>query len=280
VNFADIYARRSAKLEQPMGREGGGVVEEVGSGVTDFEEGDKVAFADTVGAYAERIAVPADRAVKIPNGLTTKQAAAVLLQGMTAHYLAKSTYPLKGADVCLVHAAAGGVGELLCQIAKKSLARVIGTVSSTEKAKVAKEAGADEVIVYTKDDFEEEVKKLTGNQGVNVVYDSVGKETFLKSLNCLKPRGLLALFGQSSGSVEPFDLSLLAKKSLFLTRPSLTAYTAERKELLQRSEEIFKWVLAGSLKVRVFKELPLKEAWVAQKILEGRETTGKVLLIP
>ncbi|HEY4694612.1 MAG TPA: quinone oxidoreductase [Candidatus Nanoarchaeia archaeon] len=283
VNFVDIYNRRSAPSGQttPIGREGAGVVEAVGQGVKDFKVGDKVAFDGTLGAYAELIAVPADRLVKVPSKLTTKQAASVLLQGMTAHYLATSVYPLKKGDVCLVHAAAGGVGELLCQMAKMRGAKVIGTVSTREKAKVAGEAGADEVIVYTKADFGEEVKKLTAGKGVNVIYDSVGKTTFLKGFKVLRPLGMMVLFGQSSGPVESFDPSILAKGgSLFFTRPSLTNYTATRQDLLQRANEVFKWVADGSLKVRVFKEFPLQEAAKAHQALEERQTVGKLLLTP
>ena len=219
--------------------------------------------------------------MKLPAGLSTKQGAAAMLQGMTAHYLAASTYPLKKGDTCLVHAAAGGVGLLLCQIAKMRGARVIGTVSTQEKAKLAREAGADEVILYTSQDFEAEVKRLTDGKGLQVVYDSVGKTTFDKSLGCLAPRGMLALYGQSSGPIGPFDVGQLgAKGSLFLTRPSLNAYIASRDELVQRSTELLGWIRDGKLRLRTEFEFPLKDAAEAHRALEGRKTTGKVLLVP
>ncbi len=281
VNFADIYARRGANGETPMGREGAGEVSEVGPSVSEFKKGDKVAFADTIGSYAQFIIVPASRLVKIPQKLSSKQAAAGLLQGMTAHYLATSTFPIKDGNTVLVHAAAGGVGELLTQIAKMRGARVIGTVSTEDKAKIAKDAGVDEVINYQEKDFEEEVKKLTDGNGVDVVYDSVGKNTFLKGFNVLKSRGTMVLFGASSGPVESFDPTILVQKgSLSLARVSLKDYTAEREELLQRSSEIFDWVASGKLKLRIFKEFPLDQAAEAQKELENRQTVGKVLLIP
>ncbi len=281
VNFADIYARRGANGETPMGREGAGIVEEVGSGNTEFKKGDKVAFADTLGAYSEFIVVPTNRLVAIPENLTTKQAATVLLQGMTAHYLATSTYPLAKPDTALIHAAAGGVGELLIQIAKMRGARVLGTVSTKQKAEIAKELGADEVINYTETDFVEEAKKLTNSKGVDVIYDSVGKDTLVKGLDALKARGTMVSFGQASGPVEPLDISqLVLKGSLTLSKVSLKDYTTERSELLQRANEIFDWVGSGKLNLRVFKEIPLEQAAEAQKELENRETVGKLLLIP
>jgi len=233
------------------------------------------------GAYAQYSAVPAARLVTLPAGLTTRQGAAAMLQGLTAHYLACSTYPLKSGDTCLVHAAAGGVGLLLCQIAKMRGARVIGTVSTEEKAKLAREAGASDVILYTKQDFEAEVKRLTDGKGLQVVYDSVGQTTFDKGFNCLAPRGMMALYGQSSGAIGPFDLGVLnAKGSLFVTRPSLNHHIITRAELLERSNELLGWIRDGKLKLRTEFEFPLKDAADAHRALEGRKTTGKVLLIP
>jgi len=284
LNYVDVYFRTGAyKGEYPLtlGMEAGGTVSAVGPNVSDVQVGDKVAYTGIPGAYAEYAAVPAARLVKLPGGISTKQGAAAMLQGMTAHYLACSTYPLKKGDACLVHAAAGGVGLLLCQIAKLRGARVIGTVSTDEKAKLAREAGADEVILYTRQDFEAEVKRLTDGKGLQVVYDSVGKTTFDKSLNCLAPRGLLALYGQSSGPIGPFDVALLgAKGSLFLTRPSLNAYIASREDLVQRSTELLGWIRDGKVRLRTEFEFPLKDAAEAHRALEGRKTTGKVLLVP
>ena len=284
LNYIDVYFRTGQyKGAYPMtlGMEAGGTVSAVGAGVSEVKVGDKVAYTGIPGAYAEYAAVPATRLVKLPAGLSTKQGAAAMLQGMTAHYLACSTYPLKHGDTCLVHAAAGGVGLLLCQIAKMRGARVIGTVSTDDKAKLAREAGADEVILYTSQDFEAEVKRMTDGRGLQVVYDSVGKTTFDKSLSCLAPRGLLALYGQSSGPIGPFDVALLgAKGSLFLTRPSLNAYIASRDELVQRSTELLGWIRDGKLRLRTEFEFPLKDAAEAHRALEGRKTTGKVLLVP
>ena len=284
INYIDVYFRSGqykAELPLTIGMEAGGTVSAVGSGVTDVKVGDKVAYTGVAGAYAEYATVPVARLVALPAGLTPKQGAAAMLQGMTAHYLACSTYPLKSGDSCLVHAAAGGVGLLLCQIAKMRGARVIGTVSTEEKAKLAREAGADDVILYTTQDFEAEVKRLTGGQGVNVVYDSVGKTTFDKGFNCLRPRGMMALYGQSSGPVGPFDLQVLnAKGSLFVTRPSLNHHVATRDELVQRAGELLGWIRAGKLTLRTEFEFPLKDAAEAHRALEGRKTTGKVLLIP
>jgi NADPH2:quinone reductase len=284
LNYIDVYYRTGlykAQLPLTLGLEGGGVVTEVGPNVTEVKVGDRVAYTGVPGAYAQFAAVPGARLVKLPDGLDGKTGAAAMLQGMTAHYLSHTMYPLKSGDWCLVHAAAGGVGLLLCQMAKIRGARVIGTVSTEAKAKLAREAGADEVILYTTQDFEAEVKRVTGGAGVQVVYDSVGKTTFDKSLNCLAMRGMLALFGQSSGPVSSFDPAILNQKgSLFLTRPSLAHYTATREELLQRSGDVLGWIKAGKLKLRIDLTLPLAQAAEAHRQLEGRQTTGKVLLIP
>ena len=284
LNYIDVYFRSGqykANLPLTLGMEAGGTVSAVGPNVTEVKVGDKVAYTGVPGAYAEYAAVPAARLVTLPAGLTTKHGAAMMLQGMTAHYLACSTYPLKAGDTCLVHAAAGGVGLLLCQIAKMRGARVIGTVSTEDKAKLAREAGASEVILYTRQDFEAEVKRLTDGKGLQVVYDSVGQTTFDKGFNCLAPRGMMALYGQSSGPIGPFDPQTLnAKGSLFLTRPSLNHHIITRAELLQRSEELLGWIRDGKIKLRTEFEFPLKDASEAHRALEGRKTTGKVLLIP
>jgi NADPH2:quinone reductase len=256
-------------------------VEELGPGVTGFAAGDAVASASVLGSYAEYALVPAAQLVKVPAGLSMEQAAAALLQGMTAHYLAHSTFPLKAGDTALIHAGAGGVGLLLTQIAVRLGARVISTVSNEAKAELSREAGASDVILYTKHDFEPEVKKLTGGKGVDVVYDSVGKTTFEGSLNCLRPRGLLALFGASSGPVPPFDLIQLAGKgSLFITRPTLWHYIATRAELEWRAGDVLGWAAKGELKLRTEHVYPLAEAAQAQIDLEERKTTGKILLEP
>ena len=284
INYIDVYQRSGQyKLNLPLtlGLEAGGTVTAVGPNVTEVKVGDKVAYTGVAGAYAQYAAVPAARLVTLPAGLSTRQGAAAMLQGLTAHYLACSTYPLKSGDTCLVHAAAGGVGLLLCQIAKMRGARVIGTVSTEEKAKLAREAGASDVILYTKQDFEAEVKRLTDGKGLQVVYDSVGQTTFDKGFNCLAPRGMMALFGQSSGHIGPFDLGVLnAKGSLFVTRPSLNHHIITRAELLARSNELLGWIRDGKLKLRTEFEFPLKDAADAHRALEGRKTTGKVLLIP
>src|SRR2546427_3954204 len=284
INYIDVYFRSGqykAELPLTIGMEAGGTVSAVGSGVTDVKVGDKVAYTGIPGAYADYATVPVARLVALPTGLTPKQGAAAMLQGMTAHYLACSTYPLKPGDSCLVHAAAGGVGLLLCQIAKMRGARVIGTVSTEEKAKLARQAGADEVILYTKQDFEAEVKRLTSGKGVQVVYDSVGKTTFDKGFNCLALRGLMVLYGQSSGPLGPFDPQVLsAKGSLFLTRPSLVHHVATRDELLARAGDVLGWIRDGKLRLRTEFEFALKDAAEAHRALEGRKTTGKVLLIP
>jgi len=283
LNYIDCYFRTGLyKTALPFtpGMEAAGTVTAIGPDVTELKAGDRVAYAGHMGAYAEYAVVPADRLVKLPDGVDARSAAAAMLQGMTAHYLATSTYELKKGDVALVHAAAGGVGLLLIQIAKMRGARVLGTVSTREKAALAKEAGADEVILYTEQDFEAEVMRLTDGKGVNVVYDSVAKTTFDKSLNCVGVRGTLALFGQSSGPVPPFDPARLAKNGVFLTRPSLTHHTATRAELLQRASDVLGWVVSGQLRLRVSQVLPLREAAEAHRLLEGRKSTGKVLLIP
>jgi NADPH2:quinone reductase len=283
VNFIDIYHRKGlypGKLPLTLGQEGAGVVDAVGQGVTDLKPGDHVAYASVQGSYAEHAIVPAARLVPVPAGVGLDVAAAVMLQGMTAHYLAASTFPLKLGDTALVHAAAGGVGQLLVQIAKRRGARVIGTASAA-KLDLARAAGADEVIGYNEEDFEAAVKQLTGGKGVDVVYDSVGKTTFDKSLNCLRPRGYLVLYGQSSGPVPPLDPQVLnGKGSLFLTRPTLGHYVITREELLGRANDLFGWIAAGELKVTIDTTFPLAQAADAHRYLEGRQTKGKVLLIP
>jgi NADPH2:quinone reductase len=284
VNFIDVYFREGrykAPLPLVLGQEGAGEVTAVGAEVTDVKIGDRVAWAGAFGSYAEYSAVSANRLVRVPEGVSDQQAAAAMLQGMTAHYLAFSTYPLKSGETALIHAAAGGVGLLLTQMAHNIGARVIATVSTEEKAKLARAAGADDVILYTQSDFETETKRLTGNKGVNVVYDSVGKTTFEKGLNVLRPRGMMALFGGSSGAVPPFDLIGLSQKgSLFVTRPSLLHYIASREELVARSESVFGMITSGKLKLRIDHTYPLAEAQRAHRELEGRKTTGKLLLIP
>jgi len=284
LNYIDVYYRSGlykAELPMTLGMEAGGVVTAVGPNVTEVKVGDKVAYTGVPGAYAQYAAVPAQRLVTLPAGVSTKQGGAAMLQGMTAHYLACSTYPLKKGDTCLVHAAAGGVGLLLVQIAKLRGARVIGTVSTEEKAKLAREAGADEVILYTKQDFEAEVKRLTSSKGVQVVYDAVGKTTFEKGLSCLAPRGMMVLYGQSSGPIGAFDPQILsAKGSVFLTRPSLFHHIATREELLARAGDVLGWIRDGKLRLRTEFEFALKDAAEAHRALEGRKTTGKVLLIP
>ncbi len=283
VNFIDVYHRTGLyKLDVPFtpGSEAAGRVEVVGEGVEGFRKGDRVAYAMVAGSYAEYAAVPAEKLVPVPEAIDSRIAAAAMLQGMTAHYLALSTYPLKQGDTALVHAAAGGAGGLLVQIAKLRGARVFGTVSTDVKANIASDAGCDETILYTSQDFEEEVMRHTGGKGVNVVYDSVGRTTFDKSLNSLAVRGLLALFGQSSGTVAPVDPARLAKKGIYLTRPSLAQYTANREELLWRAHDLFDWIQSGRVRVRIDRELPLAKAAEAHRLLESWQTTGKILLIP
>ena len=284
VNFIDVYHREGRyKVPLPFtpGQEGAGVVTAVGADVKSVKPGDRVAWSGPLRSYAEYAALPADLLVPIPSGVTDQQAAAAMLQGMTAQYLSHDTYPLKRGETALVHAAAGGVGLLLVQMAHNIGARVIATVSTDEKAKLAREAGADEVILYTQSDFETETKRLTGGKGVDVVYDSVGKTTFEKGLNVLRPRGFMVLFGGSSGAVPPFDLITLSQKgSLYVTRPSLGSYIATREELVARSGAVFGMIEAGKLKLRVEYTYPLAEAQRAHRDLEGRKTTGKLLLIP
>ena len=284
LNYIDVYHRTglypSTNMPFTPGREGAGVVEAIGPGVTEVNVGDRVAFATHQGSYTEGATVPSEALVPLPDSIDTQSAAAAILQGMAAHYLTRSTYPLSTSDTALVHAAAGGVGLLLIQMAKTLGARVLGTVSTPEKAQLAKEAGADEVILYTQTDFEAEVKRLTDGQGVDVVYDSVGKTTFDKSLNSLRPRGHLVLFGQSSGTAAPLDLSRLSSGSLFVTRPMLTHYAADREELMERTGDLFEWIATGTLKLRIDRTFPLQDAADAHRALEGRQTTGKVLLIP
>jgi NADPH:quinone reductase len=282
VNFIDVYKRTGAyKVPTPftLGEEGAGIVESIGPGVTEVKAGDRVAWASFMGAYADYAVVKAARLVPIPREVDTKTAAAVMLQGMTAHYLATSLYPLERGERCLVHAAAGGVGLLLVQIAKRRGAFVIGTAGSEEKAALARKAGADEVIVYTSQDFVAETKRLTEDRGVHVIYDSVGKTTFVPGFDVLMPRGMMALFGQSSGAVAPVDPQLLNQKgSLFLTRPTLAHYTATREELLDRAKDLFAWISRGELSVRIGAEYALADVGDAHRGLEGRMTTGKVVL--
>jgi NADPH2:quinone reductase len=282
VNFIDIYKRTGLyKLPLPatIGEEGAGLVESVGDAVSDLRVGDRVAWASVLGAYAEYAVVPATRLVPVPKNVETRIAAAAMLQGMTAHYLATATYALKKGDRCLIHAAAGGVGLLLVQIAKLRGAYVIGTAGSDEKAALASKAGADEMIVYTRQDFVAEVKRITESKGVNVVYDSVGQSTFLKGLDVLVPRGMMVTFGQSSGAIPSFDPLLLSQKgSLVMTRPTLAHYIATREELLKRAGDVFAWIGRGVLEVRIGAEFPLDDVTAAHRALEGRQTTGKVLL--
>lgn len=285
VNFIDVQ-HRSGRYKLPSlpftpGSEAAGTVEAVGPGVDEVAVGDRVAYAMVVGAYADYAIVPAKQLVAVPEGVSFESAAAVMLQGMTAHYLTHSTYALKPGDVALVHAAAGGAGQLIVQIARRLGATVYGTVGSDAKAEIARAAGANEVIVYSRQDFQAEVRRLTDGRGADVVYDSVGKDTFDKSLDSLRPRGMLALFGFSSGPVAPFDPAVLgAKGSLFLTRPGLNQHVATRDELLWRARDLFAWLADGSLNVRIDSTRPLAEAADAHRALEGRRTAGKLLLIP
>ena len=284
LNYIDVYQRTGLypnALPYGLGLEGSGTVADVGVGVSMFKEGDPVTWTGVPGAYAEYAVVPEQRLVRMPDGLDVKVGAAAMLQGTTAHYLVTTTYPLKAGDACLVHAAAGGVGLLLVQMAKQCGARVFGTVSTEEKAALARAVGADDVILYTEQDFEAEVKRLTDGKGVQVVYDSVGKTTFDKSLNCLAPLGYMVLYGASSGPVPPFDAAVLnAKGSLFLTRPSLFHYIADRTSLEKRAGDVLNWVAEGSLKLRMEHTFALSDVAEAHRSLEGRKTTGKVLLIP
>lgn len=284
VNFIDVYIREG-RYPTPLpfvdGQEAAGVVTEIGSEVTNVQPGDRVAYTSALGSYAEYAAVPANRLVKIPDELDFEQAAAAMLQGMTAHYLLYSSYPLKQGETALIHAAAGGVGLLLAQMAKKIGARVIATAGTQEKAQLARDAGADECIVYSEADFETETQRLTDGKGVHVVYDGVGKATFDKDLNVLRPRGYLVLFGGSSGAVPPFDLIKLSQKgSLFITRPTLAHYTATREELEWRANDVLQAIVRGELKLHIHKVYPLAEAAQAHRDLEGRKTSGKLLLRP
>jgi NADPH2:quinone reductase len=282
VNFIDVYHRTGLyKVPLPFtpGSEGAGVVTAVGDGAA-ARVGDRVAWAGALGSYAEEALVPAEKLVPVPDGLEWDEAAAAPLQGMTAHYLATDTHRLKAGDVALVHAAAGGVGLLLVQVAKMKGARVLGTVSTEEKAALARQAGADETIRYTEEDFLEAVKRLTNGRGVDVVYDSVGRTTFDRSLEALAVRGTLALYGQSSGVVPPIDPARLAAKGVFLTRPTLWHYTATREELLGRARDVFDWVANGLLKLRIHRTFPLEAAADAHRLLESRGSAGKLLLIP
>jgi NADPH:quinone reductase len=284
VNFIDTYQREGRyKVPLPfvLGQEAAGVVTSVGPDVKSVKPGERVAWTSILGSYAEYAAVPAERLVRVPQGVSDRQAAATMLQGMTAHYLIYDTFPLNRGQTALVHAAAGGVGLLLVQMARDIGARVIATVSTDEKAKLARQAGADEVILYTQSDFEAETRRLTGGNGVDVVYDGVGKTTFEKGLNVLRPRGMMVLFGGSSGAVPPFDLILLSQKgSLYVTRPTLPHYTATTQELQARSSAVFKMIGEGRLKLRIEHTYPLADAAAAHRDLEGRKTTGKLLLIP
>jgi NADPH2:quinone reductase len=284
VNFIDVYQRNGlypVQLPYVLGVEGSGTVSEVGSGAGTLAVGDRVAWAAGPGTYAEYVAVPSDKLVKVPEAIGFPEAAAAMLQGMTAHYLALETYPIKKGDTVLVHAAAGGVGQLLVQVAKRRGARVLATVSTEQKADLARKAGADEVILYTQTDFVEEVKRMTGGAGVHAVYDSVGQTTFLKSLDCLSRRGTLISFGQSSGKIQPIEPAILgAKGSLYLTRPSLFHYIADRVSLERRASDVLGWIAKGELVLHIGEKLPLAEAAEAHRRLEARKTTGKVLLIP
>jgi len=284
VNFIDIY-QREGRYQVPLpfvlGQEGAGVVTSIGPEVKSVRPGDRVAWTAVMGSYAEYAAVPGERLVQVPQGVSDQQAAAVMLQGMTAHYLSHDTFPLKRGQTALLHAAAGGVGLLLVQMAHNIGARVIATVSSDEKAKLARQAGADEVILYTQTDFETETKRLTHGKGVDVVYDGVGKTTFEKGLNVLRPRGMMVLFGGSSGAVPPFDLIQLSQKgSLYVARPSLVHHIATTEELRARSSDLFEMITEGKLKLRIERTYPLAEAQRAHHDLESRKTTGKLLLIP
>ena len=284
MNFIDIY-QRSGQYQLPLplslGVEGAGVVEQVGSGVTDVRAGQRVTWTNVNGSYATHAVAPADRLVPVPEGVSSKVAAAVMLQGMTAHYLSHDTYPLKRGEWCVIHAAAGGVGLLFCQMAKRIGARVIGTAGNEDKAHLARKAGAEEVIVYTKQDFEAEVRRITGGAGASVVYDSVGRDTFDRSLKCLRKRGMMVLFGQSSGAVPPFDLQRLsAGGSLYVTRPTLATYTATREELLARAGAVLDVVRKHELDVKIESEIPLAQVARAHELLASRKTTGKLILVP
>lgn len=284
LNFTDIYQRKGLypnPLPYVLGHEFSGVVDSVGEGVTDFHPGDRVCTGSGSGGYAEYAIAPASKLIQLPDHISFEIAAAIILQGITAHYLSTSSYPLNPGDTALIHAAAGGVGQLLVQMAKMRGANVIATVSNEKKAKIATQLGADNVILYSESDFEHEVNKITQNQGVEVVYDGVGQATFLKGLNCLKPRGYMVLYGQASGPVEPIDPQILNRKgSLYLTRPSMNHYMLTRSETMQRSMDLFNWIEKGKLNIRIDKKFNLEEAKLAHEYMENRSTKGKVLLIP
>lgn len=284
VNFIDIYFRTGLYKADPpirLGMEAAGTIDALGPDVTEFRPGDRVVYAGPRGSYAEYAVVPATQLVKVPDGVDLQAAAAAMLQGMTAHYLTHSTFPLKGGDTAVVHAAAGGAGRLIVQMAKRRGARVYGTVSTEQKAALAREAGADEVIFYTQQDFETEIKRLTNGRGADVIYDSTGVATFMKGLSCLRPRGMMVLFGQSSGPVPPVDPAILNQRgSLFLTRPTLAHYTATREELLWRAGDVLHWIASGELKLRIDRTYPLSEAAQAHRDLASRATAGKLLLLP
>ena len=284
VNYIDTYQRTGLyKVPLPFtpGMEAAGVVEAVGDDVREVRVGDRVAYSGTLGAYAESALIPAEKLVPLPSGLETRDAAAAMLQGLTVHYLTHSTFPVKPGHRVLVHAAAGGVGLLLVQVAKRLGAHVFGTVSTQEKARRATEAGADDIILYTESDFAAEIKKKTNGRGVDAVYDSVGKSTYQGSIACLAPRGMLILFGNSSGPVPPIDpLVLSSSGSLFLTRPTVAHHVASREELLSRSKDLFSWLTSGQVKLTIDRSLPLADAAKAHRLLEGRKTIGKLLLIP
>jgi NADPH2:quinone reductase len=286
VNFMDVYARTGVgSYARPLpfvpGAEGAGVVETIGEGVSELRAGQRVAWAGVAGSYATHVVAPADKLVPVPDGVTARDAAAAMLQGMTAHYLSHATFVLASGSTCLVHAAAGGVGLLLVQMAKRLGTRVFGTTSTDDKARLAREAGADDVILYSRESFGEAIRARTAGRGVDVVYDSVGKTTFEESLGCLRSRGMMVLFGQSSGAVSPLDLQVLAARgSLYVTRPTLGSYTATREELLSRAGAVLGWMSGGELKVRVDRSVPLSKAADAHRALEARETSGKVVLVP
>ena len=285
LNFIDVYYRTGVyslpTMPAVLGVEGAGVVEAVGDGVTDFKIGDRGAYAGPLGAYAEQRLIPADRLVKLPDGIGDQQAAAMMMQGLTAHYLLRRTYAVKKGDTILVQAAAGGVGLILCQWAKHLGATVIGTVGSEDKAELAQAHGCDHPIVYTREDFVRRVKEITRSEGVPVVYDSVGKDTFERSLDCIRPLGLMALFGQSSGKVPPFDLTILAGKgSLFITRPTLGTYVAKRADLLANAQELFDVVQSGAVKIEVRQTYKLSQVPQAHRDLEARKTVGSTVILP
>ncbi len=284
LNFIDVYHRTGlypVPLPFTLGLEAAGVITAVGPGVAGFKAGDRVATARATGAYAEEALAPAAHVVRVPDGVSTQQAAALMLQGMTAHYLAVDTFPLKAGDTALIHAAAGGVGLLLVQIAKRRGARVLATVGTDAKATLAREAGADEVVIYTREDFPVAAKRFTGGRGVDVVYDAVGRSTLEGSLNSLRPRGFFVTFGNASGPLPPLSPLVLSQKgSLYLTRPTLSAYTQTTDEVRARAGDLFEWVRSGWLKLRIGATYPLAQAAAAHRALEARQTTGKVLLVP